>query len=80
MPWVAQSQTAHTRTMGPSFSDDGKFYAQKEFGYFAKPQSIEIHEDEYPQAKQDQNASSVSNRVAGGFNPPPALTPPHKLA
>jgi hypothetical protein len=28
-------------------------YAQKEFGYFANPQYMKIHEDEYPQEGQD---------------------------
>jgi len=29
-------------------------YAQKEFGYFANPQSIQIHEDEYPQEEKNE--------------------------
>jgi len=28
-------------------------YLQKEFGYFSSPQYMEIHEDEYPQTRQD---------------------------
>ena len=34
-------------------------YAQKEFGYFANPQHMKIHEDEYPQEGGNEKVSII---------------------